>query len=118
MTSFFGAAETLFFVFSGFIPILYEWLRSLTSSTLTAGVLLLLTWTLIQTVLNLPFALYSTFRLESRFGFNTTTPQTFWMDRVKGLGLALALGVPFAYGMLAFHHVQRASLVGCGRACS
>ena len=102
VTGFFGAAETLFFLFSGFVPILYEWLRSLTSSTLTAGVLLLLTWTLIQSALHLPFELYSTFRLESRFGFNTTTPRTFWMDRLKGFGLAVALGVPFAYGVLAF----------------
>ncbi len=32
--------------------------------------------------------------LEERFGFNTTTPGVWWMDRVKGLLLALALGLP------------------------
>src|SRR5262249_9412937 len=69
---------------------------------LTTGVMLLACWGLIQSLLDLPFSLYSTFRLESRFGFNQTTPATFWLDRVKGLLVAFALGVPFAYGVLAF----------------
>jgi len=42
----------------------------------------------------LPFDWYAQFRLEERFGFNTTTPRTWWMDRLKGLLLALALGYP------------------------
>jgi len=42
----------------------------------------------------LPFDWYAQFRLEQRFGFNTTTPTTWWMDRFNGLLLALALGYP------------------------
>ncbi len=42
----------------------------------------------------LPLDWYAQFRLEEKFGFNTTTPMTWWLDRVKGLALALLLGYP------------------------
>ena len=42
----------------------------------------------------LPADWYAQFRLEARFGFNTTTPRTWWLDRLKGLLLALVLGYP------------------------
>jgi STE24 endopeptidase len=42
----------------------------------------------------LPFDWYAQFHLEERFGFNTTTPRLWWMDRLKGLLLALVLGYP------------------------
>ena len=42
----------------------------------------------------LPLDWYEQFRLEERFGFNTTTPKLWWMDRLKGLLLGLGLGYP------------------------
>ncbi len=42
----------------------------------------------------LPLEWYQQFRLEERFGFNTTTQKLWWQDRLKGLLLALALGYP------------------------
>jgi len=42
----------------------------------------------------LPFDWYDQFRLEERFGFNTTTPRTWWLDRTKGVVLAVVLGYP------------------------
>ena len=42
----------------------------------------------------LPADWYAQFRLEARFGFNTTTARTWWLDRLKGLLLALVLGYP------------------------
>src|SRR5881398_1087064 len=44
--------------------------------------------------LALPFAWYAQFKLEERFGFNTTTMKTWVVDRVKGFLLALLLGYP------------------------
>jgi STE24 endopeptidase len=46
------------------------------------------------TLPGLPFDWHAQFRLEERFGFNTTTQRLWWMDRLKGLLLALALGYP------------------------
>jgi STE24 endopeptidase len=42
----------------------------------------------------LPFAWHAQFRLEQRFGFNTSTQKTWWLDRFKGLVLAAVLGFP------------------------
>ncbi len=42
----------------------------------------------------LPFAWYAQFKLEERFGFNTTTLKTWMLDRVKGFLLALLFGYP------------------------
>lgn len=44
--------------------------------------------------LHLPLDWYDQFRLEARFGFNTTTPRTWWLDRAKAFLLALVLGYP------------------------
>ena len=53
-------------------------------------------------VLGLPFRVYGTFVIESRFGFNRTTPTTFLADSVKGLLLALTLGGALMAGILFF----------------
>jgi STE24 endopeptidase len=45
-------------------------------------------------IVSLPFAWYAQFKLEERFGFNTTTMKTWVFDRVKGLFLAVLLGFP------------------------
>ena len=51
-------------------------------------------------VLTLPFRWWSTFVIEERFGFNRTTPRTFWTDMVKGGVLAVALGGPLLAAVL------------------
>ena len=43
---------------------------------------------------SLPLQWWNQFRLEARFGFNTSTQATWWMDRVKGLLLGAVLGYP------------------------
>src|SRR5438128_435464 len=45
-------------------------------------------------ILALPFAWYAQFKLEERFGFNTTTMKTWVLDRVKSFLLAILLGYP------------------------
>ena len=42
----------------------------------------------------LPLDWYDQFRLEERFGFNTTTQKLWWLDRLKGLLLGIVLGYP------------------------
>ena len=99
-----------FWVLGGF-----QWLdglaRSLAPGTLTAGLLFLALLVVAQTVISLPFAWIETFRIEEKFGFNRSTPATFWMDRIKGLLLAAALGLPLAAAILwIFSNVAHAWL--------
>jgi STE24 endopeptidase len=42
------------------------------------------------------------FRLEEKFGFNTTTQKTWWLDRVKGLLLGICAGYPPGDAVMKF----------------
>jgi len=55
---------------------------------------------LIGGLLDLPFDLYRTFRLEQRFGFNKTTPALYVADLVKSTLLGIAIGGPLLAGVL------------------
>ena len=43
---------------------------------------------------HLPLSWVDQFVIEERFGFNTTTATTWWVDRLKGFLLALVMGYP------------------------
>jgi STE24 endopeptidase len=49
---------------------------------------------IVTSVLAIPFDAWRTFGVESRHGFNRTTPKVFVLDLVKGALLAMALGAP------------------------
>jgi STE24 endopeptidase len=51
-------------------------------------------------LINLPLSLWSTFRLEARFGFNRTTLKLFLADLAKSLLLAVLLGTPLLLATL------------------
>jgi len=51
-------------------------------------------------VVNLPFSLWRTFRLEARFGFNRITPALYLADLAKGLALSVLLGGPLVLATL------------------
>ena len=48
----------------------------------------------------LPFDLYATFRIEEKHGFNRQTLGGFFLDRLKGVGIAVALGGPVLAAVL------------------
>jgi STE24 endopeptidase len=47
---------------------------------------------LLSVLLDLPFSLYSTFRIEAKHGFNRQTLRGFFQDLLKGVALGAALG--------------------------
>ena len=73
--------------------------------SLTRSVAIVFVVVAIGYVIDLPFTLYRTFRLEAAFGFNRTTPGMFIIDQLKGIALQLALGIPLLY---AFFAIERA----------
>jgi STE24 endopeptidase len=66
---------------------------------MSRSVAVVVLFALIGRLLQLPYSIFSTFSLEARFGFNRATPAMFLMDRLKGVALALLLGVPLLYGL-------------------
>jgi STE24 endopeptidase len=64
------------------------------------GIAIILVYSLISALLDLPFSIYSTFVIEEKFGFNKTTVKTFITDMIKGSALGLIIGVPLLYVIL------------------
>jgi STE24 endopeptidase len=61
---------------------------------------LLTAFVVIGSVLDLPFELYSTFRIEQRFGFNRMTLKIYAADMLKGALVGAVIGLPIAALML------------------
>jgi STE24 endopeptidase len=96
-----SAALVLAWTLGGGIDVL-QWVVDtlVPGSELWSGVLLLLGVVLISSAIELPLAIWRTFGIEQRFGFNRTTPWGFVRDRLLGLVLTLVLGVPLVAAIL------------------
>ncbi|ACO74372.1 Probable transmembrane protease [Laribacter hongkongensis HLHK9] len=75
------------------------WLQSaigywLPAGDIIQGVALFVAVLAISGAVGLPATLYSTFVIETRFGFNRTSPGLFMLDQIKGMAVGLVLGVP------------------------
>ena len=57
---------------------------------------LLAAFTGIGAVLDLPWELYNTFRIEQRFGFNKMTLKLYVIDAIKGIAVGAIIGLPIA----------------------
>lgn len=91
-TSLFSFVILLFVLCLG----LFGWLDELLRQYITNEIFLSLAFFgivyLLNEIITLPFAYYSTFVIEERFGFNKSTTKIFWLDQLKGLLLAALLG--------------------------
>lgn len=81
-------------LFSGVLPWVYRLFRQTAGASIWSGAAFLVAIGLLFGMTDLPFEWCAQFHLEERFGFNTTTPATWWLDRAKGLLIGLALGYP------------------------
>ncbi|MGD9239514.1 MAG: M48 family metallopeptidase [Desulfobacterales bacterium] len=102
ITSTFNLCVLLIFWFAGGFPFLDQWVRTFEMGPVLSGLIYMGVLMLLKAALSLPFSVYATFVIEARFGFNKTTLQTYVMDLLKGLGLALLLGTPLLAAILAF----------------
>jgi STE24 endopeptidase len=101
VTSTFSLAVLLSFWFAGGFNYLDQIVRSWGFVPILNGLFYIGILLIGYSLLTLPFSVYRTFVIEERFGFNRTTPRTFLVDRVKGLGLAALLGAALLAGILA-----------------
>ena len=102
ITSTFNLCLLLVFWFAGGFPFLDNWVRTFELGPVLSGLIYMGVLVLLKAALSLPFSAYATFVIEERFGFNKTTPRTYVLDLLKGLGLAVLLGTPLLAAILAF----------------
>ncbi|MGE9291288.1 MAG: M48 family metallopeptidase [Puniceicoccales bacterium] len=78
------------------IPLIYNALSGWLGFGLWAQAATFVTILFALSIPGLPFEWYSQFRLEESFGFNKTTPKLWISDKIKGLLLTYAIGVPLS----------------------
>ncbi|MGZ8899370.1 MAG: M48 family metallopeptidase [Limisphaerales bacterium] len=79
---------------SGLLPELYFVFNAQFGAGILAQAAFLFVVGVILSIPSLPWDWVEQFRLEERFGFNTSNQKTWWSDRAKGLLLSLVLGYP------------------------
>ena len=93
---------TIVFILAGGFNLVDLAARSFGLSSIPTGLLFTGILALLSTLLALPFSLYSTFGIEQRFGFNTTTVTTYVLDGLKAILLSVVLGGPLLACILWF----------------
>ena len=89
-----GTAVTLVWTLLGGLHWLNQVLLDWLGVGLVQQVVLLFAFMIINGLIDLPFTLYQTFRIEQRFGFNKTTFKLWLQDTLKSSLLGLAIGLP------------------------
>jgi STE24 endopeptidase len=93
-------AILLGFWFAGGFAWFDAWVRSFAGNGIISGLWLISLWFVAQSLLGLPYEIWTTFVHEKRYGFNRSTPATFVLDRLKGLALAGLIGLPVIAALL------------------
>ncbi|MDA8078479.1 MAG: M48 family metallopeptidase [Nitrospiraceae bacterium] len=99
------AAVLVAALFSGVFDACNSWAHSLRLPFVLKGMIFFLLIDYANTLISAPFSIYSTFRIEQKYGFNTMTPGLWIADLFKGLALSTVLMGAVLAG--AFFIVQR-----------
>ena len=85
LTSVFGVGVLLFFTIGGMLNNLTVFVQGVTASNVIGAIFLGLLLIVIGEIIEIPLAVYSTFHIEEKYGFNKTTTKTFVTDLFKNL---------------------------------
>jgi len=85
VSSLFGSIVTLVFIFGGILNLYNSWVASFDWPFIVSGIFFILLLSYGGTFLSIPFDLYTTFKIENKYGFNTTTPKLWVMDFIKSI---------------------------------
>jgi len=100
ISSLFGNIVTIIFIFGGLLNIYNSWVVSLQVPFILSGLLFFLILSYANTVISIPFSLYSTFKIENKYGFNTMTPKLWLKDFFKSIILSTIItGILVSVGL-------------------
>ncbi len=105
-SSIFDEIVLLVFIFA-ILNFFNNWLIQQNYSFVLHGILFFLIITYIKMFLNIPFSLYSTFKLEKKYDFNKITPKLWIIDFLKGLILStILLGILLLGALLIIDNMR------------
>jgi len=90
-SSIFDNMLMIVFLFGGLFIIYNSWIASLDLHFILTGILFFLLLSLASTILDIPFDIYSTFKIENKYGFNTTTSKIWITDFIKSFVISIIL---------------------------
>ncbi|MDH5600273.1 MAG: M48 family metallopeptidase [Gammaproteobacteria bacterium] len=96
----YGAVLLVAWTLGGGLNLMDTFFRSFAYSEILTGLVVIFGFMFISAVLDLPFTLYRTFKIEQRFGFNRMTALQFIKDMLIQTMLSLVLFVPLFAGIL------------------
>ena len=96
----FDAAVLLILTFGGGLQAIDNLAASFFATGILRGVMFVAILAVILSVIDLPFDLYRTFGIESRFGFNKMTLVMFFGDLAKHAAVGTILGLPLLFAVL------------------
>lgn len=86
--SIFGNVLVLVFFFGGLLNMYNSWIVSFNMPFVLSGVVFFLVLSYASTIISIPFDLYSTFKIENKYGFNTMTWKLWISDFIKSIILS------------------------------
>lgn len=86
--SIFGNILVLAFFFGGLLNMYNSWIVSFNMPFVLSGVVFFLVLSYASTIISIPFDLYSTFKIENKYGFNTMTWKLWISDFIKSIILS------------------------------
>ena len=98
--SIFDNAIVIVFLFGGLLDVYNSWILSFNQGFIITGLTFFLFLTYFETLISIPFSLYSTFKIENKYGFNTMTTKLWIADFFKSLMLTtILMGVLISTGL-------------------
>jgi STE24 endopeptidase len=96
----------------GFFGVLESFTKEVLSNPILQTLLFLGIFMGLQMILDLPFEIIDTFKIEAKYGFNKTSRKTFWIDQLKGLVLgSVLMGLLISVMMILFQAFQDQILI-------
>ncbi|HMH18101.1 MAG TPA: M48 family peptidase, partial [Burkholderiales bacterium] len=96
-----AAALLLAFTLGGGLQLISDaWQKVFEAGGYAYGIALIASVALVSSTVDLPFALYRTFVIEARFGFNRTSLGLFFVDLAKQAALGALLLIPLVFCFL------------------
>jgi STE24 endopeptidase len=95
-----GMVILLLWTIGGGLALLSGFWQDFGWSEMTMGIVFILSFFVLSSLIDLPFSLYRTFVLEEEFGFNKNSLSLFLSDMAKQTVLMLIIGAPLLWGAL------------------